>query len=99
METFKKVVIVLAAIGFVVTSSAMIEDETAPQQSAPEPESGMMMGSGIGMNMHISFVAQEKILVIPATEVNEENLTAIAEDMHVMAHILDKKFRGPNRMG
>jgi len=42
---------------------------------------------------------QRNVLVIPSAEVKAEELAAIMEDMQVMSHILDKKFKGSRQVG
>jgi len=41
---------------------------------------------------------RQKVLVIPAAEVKKEELAAIMEDMQVMSHILDKRFKGSRQV-
>ncbi len=39
-----------------------------------------------------------KVLVIPATDVKAEDLTAITEDLQVMSHIFDERFKEPQEI-
>jgi hypothetical protein len=43
-------------------------------------------------------VAGRKILVVPATEVNSKELAEIIEDMQIMSHILDERFKETRRV-
>jgi hypothetical protein len=43
-------------------------------------------------------VAGRKVLVVPATEVNSKELAEIMEDMQVMSHILDERFKETRRV-
>ncbi|NQT00802.1 MAG: hypothetical protein HQ580_02135, partial [Planctomycetes bacterium] len=39
-----------------------------------------------------------KVLVIPATDIEAENLVAITEDLQVMSHIFDERFKKPQEI-
>jgi len=43
-------------------------------------------------------MASRKVLVVPAAEVKEEDLAEIIEDLQIMSHILDERFRETRRI-
>lgn len=43
-------------------------------------------------------VRNREVLVIPATDVEAENLVAITEDLQVMSHIFDERFKEPQEI-
>jgi hypothetical protein len=43
-------------------------------------------------------VDNRKVLVVPATEVNSKELAEIIEDMQIMSHILDERFKETRRV-
>jgi len=42
--------------------------------------------------------SSRKVLVIPATDIGAENLLSITEDLQVMSHIFDEKFKEPQEI-
>jgi len=51
-----------------------------------------------GYRPTIASTAGRKVLVVPAVEVKAEDLAEITEDMQVMSHILDERFRETRRV-
>ncbi len=68
-----------------------------------EPEGNTEMGYGAGMgdyadNSRLSYNAgssrnRQRVLLIPASQVNTEKLAAVGEDMKIMSHIFDKSLQ------
>ena len=48
--------------------------------------------------MAVGPVTGRKVLVVPATEVNSKELAEIIEDMQIMSHILDERFKETRRV-
>jgi hypothetical protein len=46
----------------------------------------------------LNHINSRKVLVIPATDVKAEDLAAITEDLQVMSHIFDERFREPQEI-
>jgi hypothetical protein len=46
----------------------------------------------------LSPISSRKVLVIPATDVEAEELVEITQDLQVMSHIFDEKFKQPHRI-
>jgi len=51
-----------------------------------------------GYQSAIGPVGSRKVLVVPAVDVNANDLAAITEDMQVMSHILDERFKETRRV-
>jgi hypothetical protein len=62
-----------------------------PSMTAPPAPRPYGMGAfGLSRN--------RKVLVIPATNIEAENLVAITEDLQVMSHIFDERFKEPQEI-
>jgi hypothetical protein len=46
----------------------------------------------------LSHISSRKVLVIPTTDVKAEGLVAITEDLQVMSHIFDERFKEPREI-
>jgi hypothetical protein len=55
-------------------------------------------GSTSGYRSTIAPTAGRKVLVVPAEEVKTEDLAEIIEDMQIMSHILDERFKETRRV-
>jgi len=55
-------------------------------------------GRSSGYQPAISPTAGRKVLVVPAAEVKAEDLAEIIEDMQIMSHILDERFKETRRV-
>jgi hypothetical protein len=51
-----------------------------------------------GYGLAIAPTASRNVLVVPAEEVEPEDLAAITEDMQIMSHILDERFKETRRV-
>jgi len=58
----------------------------------------MQTGRSAGYGMAIASTADRKVLVVPAAEVKAQDLAEIIEDMQVMSHILDERFKETRRV-
>jgi len=67
-------------------------DERGSRQTSRE------RGRSSGYRPAISPTADRKVLVVPAGEVKAEDLAEIIEDMQVMSHILDERFKETRRV-
>ncbi|UCC97310.1 MAG: hypothetical protein JSW66_15860 [Phycisphaerales bacterium] len=59
---------------------------------------GRRRGRSTGYRPAVSPVGSRKVLVVPAEDVQPEELAAITEDMQVMAYILDERFKETRRI-
>ncbi len=55
-------------------------------------------GRSSGYGMAIASTAGRKVLVVPAGQVKAEDLAEITEDMQIMSHILDERFKETRRI-
>jgi hypothetical protein len=55
-------------------------------------------GRSTGYRPAVGPVGSRKVLVVPAEQVNAEELAAITEDMQVMSYILDERFKQTRRI-
>jgi len=72
-----------------------------PGASVPVASSGYPAGIEAGPRMLPGLPGPsdgQRVLVIPSAEVKAEELATIMEDMQVMSHILDKRFRGSRQV-
>jgi len=60
--------------------------------------SSRQTGRSTGYRPAISPTADRKVLVVPAEEVKAQDLAEIMEDMQVMSHILDERFKETRRV-
>jgi hypothetical protein len=75
-----------SAFPMLTTPAPLPEAPVPPEQPAPSPYPTRTKSTG-----HIS---SRKILVIPATDIEAEDLVEITQDLLVMSHILDERFKG-----
>jgi len=66
------------------------EPVPTPMTAPPAPRPYGMGAFGLSRN--------RKVLVIPATNIEAENLVAITEDLQVMSHIFDERFKEPREI-
>jgi len=60
---------------------------TLPAPTAPSPYPTQARSTG--------YISSRKILVIPAKDIEAEDLDAITQDLQVMSHIFDERFKEP----
>lgn len=60
---------------------------------ADQTNQSYIVTSITGLARAVGRAGRRKVLVIPAAEVKAEDLDAITQDLHVMSHILDQKFK------
>ncbi len=69
-----------------------------PMMAGGDGRSSRQAGSSAGYRSTITPTADRKVLVVPAAEVKAEDLAEIMEDMQVMSHILDERFKETRRV-
>jgi len=67
-------------------------------QAGVDRRSSQRTGRSAGYRPAIAPTAGRKVLVVPAAEVKAEDLAEIMEDMQVMSHILDERFKETRRV-
>ena len=67
-------------------------------QAGVDRRSDRRTGRSSGYRAAIAPMADRKVLVVPAAEVKAEDLAEIMEDMQVMSHILDERFKETRRV-
>jgi len=60
---------------------------------ASQANQSYIVTSITGLARAVGRAGRRKVLVIPAAEVKAEDLDEITQDLHVMSHILDQKFK------
>jgi len=55
-------------------------------------------GRSTGIRTAMGPIGSRKVLVVPADEIKAQDLAAITEDMQVMSHILDERFKETRRV-
>ncbi len=68
-----------------------------PIQEGVDGRGSRRTGRSAGYQSAISTTADRKVLVVPAAEVKAQDLAEIIEDMQVMSHILDERFKETRR--
>jgi hypothetical protein len=69
-----------------------------PMQVAGEYPGSRSTGRSARFRSAIASAAGWKVLVVPDEEVNAKDLAALTEDMQVMSHILDERFKETRRV-
>ena len=67
----------------------------APSPAAPPRRGPVQFVTRTTQPTGLTRSASRKVLVIPTTEVKTEELVAITQDLHVMSHIFDERFKQP----
>ena len=67
-------------------------------QAGVDGRSSRRTGRSLGYRPTIAPTADRKVLVVPAAEVKAQDLAEIMEDMQVMSHILDERFKETRRV-
>lgn len=68
------------------------------ERTGPDGRGSRQTRRSTGYGSAIAPMADRKVLVVPAAEVKAEDLTEIIEDMQVMSHILDERFKETRRV-
>lgn len=91
-----------------VVPAAFASTQPPPEPSAPSspavPRAAQPVyftqRSGVAYSgMPMGTAGQAKVLMIPSAEVKAEDLAAITEDIQVMSHIFERKFKGGRQIG
>lgn len=69
-----------------------------PRAIASDRRRGRSGGRSTDYRTAIASTASRRVLVVPAEEVNPKDLAEIIEDMQVMSHILDERFKETRRV-
>jgi hypothetical protein len=70
-----------------------------PELEPPMPSPGMPAQSPYPRRRkRLSQISSRKVLVIPATDVKVEDLAAITQDLQIMSHIFDERFKEPQEI-
>lgn len=69
-----------------------------PMREGVDGRGSRRTGRSLGYRPAIAPTAGRKVLVVPAAEVKAEDLAEIMEDMQVMSHILDERFKETRRV-
>jgi len=72
--------------------------EWQPVRTGVEGRDSRQTRRSTGYSSAIAPTADRKVLVVPASEVKAEDLAEIIEDMQVMSHILDERFKETRRV-
>ncbi len=67
----------------------------APVPEAPVPPEPPMPSPYPTQARNLGHISSRKVLVIPATNVEAEDLVDITQDLQVMSHIFDERFKEP----
>jgi len=76
----------------------MMHDSMYGGRQPPAVASSRRRGRSTGYRPAIASTTGRKVLVVPAAEVKAQDLAEITEDMQVMSHILDERFRETRRV-
>jgi len=76
----------------------MMHDGMYGGRQTPAVVSSRRRGSSTSYRPAIASTIGRKILVVPAAEVKAQDLAEIIEDMQIMSHILDERFRETRRI-
>jgi hypothetical protein len=69
-----------------------------PSRAGSGARSPSRTGRSTGYRTAVGPVASRKVLVVPDEQVKPEELAAITEDMQIMSHILDERFKETRRV-
>jgi len=76
----------------------MMHDDMYEDWQPPSVASSRRRGRSTSYSPAIAPTADRKVLVVPAAQVKAQDITEITEDMQVMSHILDERFRETRRV-
>ena len=68
------------------------------ERTGPDGRGSRQTRRSTGYGSAIAPMADRKVLVVPAAEVKAEDLAEIIEDMQIMSHILDERFKETRRV-
>jgi hypothetical protein len=69
-----------------------------PMMAAVDGRDSRRTGRSTGYSSTIAQTASRKLLVVPAAEVKAQDIVEIIEDMQIMSHILDERFKETRRV-
>jgi hypothetical protein len=69
-----------------------------PTRTAIDARGSRRAGRSTGYSTAIAPTAGRNVLVVPAEEVKAEDLAEVTEDMKIMSHILDERFKETRRV-
>ncbi len=99
MKSLTRTIIVLAVFNLaMVEPPEPIPSEPAsgvPTPAAPPTREPVQIVTRTTQSTGLTRSASRKVLVIPTTEVKTEDLVAITQDLQVMSHIFDERFKEP----
>jgi len=70
----------------------MLETSPEPSETVPAPMNEPPVSRPYGMGA-FDLSRNRKVLVIPATDIETKDLVAITEDLQIMSHIFDERFK------
>jgi hypothetical protein len=70
-------------------------EEPVPAPPQGTPPSSRSYGRAVN---RLSQIRNREVLVIPSTDIQVETLTTISEDLQVMSHIFDERFKEPHEI-
>lgn len=76
----------------------MMDDDMYGGRQTSAVVSSRRRGRSTGYRPAIASTTGRKVLVVPAAEVKAQDLAEITEDMKIMSHILDERFRETRRI-